>query len=325
MMVVEVLNKLGKVISRSQHAMFPVHVGRAYDTNQVILDDEFVSPYHLTIEKGEPGPIRVVDLNSENGLYLVPGNHRVAQIEIDQEGLVRIGHTVLRVRTAAFVPPPTKQDTESLLDFLKSFNHGWKATGILVLTGLWMGLEVYWGNVIGVGWEELVVFPMWALVLIGVWAGSWALVNKISQHQYNFKAHGSIVCLALLVSSWFEVLDEYYAFAWSGGWSSEILSWGGASIILGGLLIGHLRLCTAMDSRRLMLNTGGVVLGVMGMVGFSSYVGSSKFLSVMAYHGELKPPAFHLADSLTLDEFFGRSHKLKKKIDDAIREESSLD
>jgi len=322
MIVIEVLNKLGNVTARTQHLTFPIHVGRAYNHNHVILDDEYVSPNHASIQMDEHGRIQVVDLNSENGLFLMPGKNRVSQTVIDKEGLFRLGQTLLRIRTAAFVTSPTKPDTEYLVNVLQAFNHGWTAAGTMVIAAMWMGFEVYWNNFTKSNWGELAMLPMWALALILVWAGSWALMSKINLHQYNFRIHCSIACLALIATSLFGVIDEYYAFAVSGSWTSEMLGWGGSSLLLGGFLLAHLRMCTTMDSKKLALHAGGVALGIMGLVGFSSYVGSTQFLSAMSYHGELKPPGFQLADSLTLDEFFHESQRLKKKIDVSIREES---
>lgn len=325
MIVIEVLNRLGKVTARTQHATFPVRIGRAYDNNDVILDDEYVSPSHASLEMDEEGRIRIIDLNSENGLYLMPAKNRIAQTIIDQEGLFRLGHTTLRIRTDAFVVTPTKADTEYLLNVLQAFNDKWTAAGIMVLTVIWVGFEVYWNSFTKSDWGELSMFLIWTIVIVTVWAGSWSLMSKISQHHYNFRVHSSIACLALLASSVFDVIYEYYAFAFSGGWSSLILWWGGYSVLLGVLLLGHLRLCTAMDSKRLALNAGGVAVGIMGVMGFSWSIGSSQFFSVMSYQGELKPPAFQVTESLTLDEFFSQSERLKKKIDVGIREESQTE
>ena len=322
MIVIEVLNKQGKVSSRTQHDGFPIQIGRAYDNNQVILDDEYVSSRHVSIDRDEDGCIRVEDLNSENGLFRLPGRQRISHTVIEEEGLFRLGQTMLRIRTSAFVVPPTKHDTEYLVHVLQAFNHGWTAAGIMAITALWMGFEVYWNSFSKADWGELAMFPMLALVLISVWAGSWARTSKINLHQDYFKVHACIACLALLASSLFGVLDEYYAFAVSGGWTSEVLGWGGSSVLLGVLLLAHLRMCTELDAKRLVFQAGVSALGIMGLVAFSSHVGSTQFLSAMSYRGELKPPAFQLAESLTLDEFFSESQHLKKKIDASIREES---
>ena len=322
MITIEVLNKLGKVSARTQHTTFPVRVGRAYGDNQVILDDEYVSPSHISIECDEEGRMQVVDLRSENGVYLWPDRIRISHILVDQEVVFRLGHTLLRVRTSSFQVPPTKPDTDFLMNLLQGFNRKDVTATILVVTALWLGFEVYWNNVNQSEWRELVMIPMVALVLITVWAGSWARTSKIHLHQDYFKVHTCIACLALLASSLFGVIDEYYAFAVSGGWTSEILGWGGSIVLLGVLLLAHLRMCTEMDTKRLVFQAGGAALGIMGLVAFSSHVASTQILSAMSYRGELKPPAFQLAKSLTLDEFFSESQRLKKKIDESIRDEN---
>ena len=96
-------------------------------------------------------------------------------------------------------------------------------------------------------------------------------------------------------------------------------------MLLGVLLLAHLRMCTELDSKRLVFQAGVSALGIMGLVAFSSHFGSTQFLSAMSYRGELKPPAFRLAESLTLDEFFSESQRLKEKIDASILEENQAE
>ncbi len=168
MIVVEILNRMGKVRERSQHATFPVRVGRDYRNNQIVVDDDYVSLEHLSIEEDENGHAVVTDLGSENGLLLLPSRERRSQAVIEAEGLLRIGHTVLRVRTPAFVLPPTRYEARYFDQLATSFSRVGICVAILGLTVAWLYFDAYWGNFSRPEWTELALTPVWIMLGLGV-------------------------------------------------------------------------------------------------------------------------------------------------------------
>ena len=321
MIIVEVLNKMGKVQSRTHHQSLPIRIGRAYENNDVILDDEYVSPNHLVIESEANGPINIKDLHSENGLYLIPSKQRISQVKMGDETLLRIGHSILRLRTSTFVIPPTKQDQEYILRVLQAFQHPWTFMGIMALTGMWLFLSTYWNTFSKPEMNELVMIPLWSMVALSVWAGCWAMMSKLNLQSYNYKIHFCIACLALLSSSLLGTLYEYYVFAFSISWSGDIFWWVANAALVGAILGGHLRFCTALAPTRIVLTAGGIAFGIMGLFSISWYVASTQLTSMTNYHGELKPPAFRVANSLKLDEFINAVQPLKERTDSSIHEE----
>ena len=321
MIVVEILNRMGKVRERSQHDIFPVRIGRSYANNHIVLDDDYVSPSHLSIEQDEHGRVTVTDLRSENGMLMLPSRERVSQAVIETEGVLRIGHTVLRLRTPAFELPPTRREGQYFARVTNSFNRIAIFAAIVLITAAWVCFEAYWGDFSKPKWGELVMIPLWTLVGLGVWAGLWAMASKISQQTFNFRSHICIACLALLIASLFEMLGEYYMFAFAAGWSGPALLWVMTVVWLGALLWGHLRLCTSMSSRKLALNVGAIASCVVGLIGISWYSSATNFGTFASFHPALKPPAFQLAGRISPDTFFTRVETLREKVDASLDEE----
>ena len=77
LIVVEVLDRAGRVTERVRLTEFPARIGRAYDC-AVIVNDPYVSPCHLTIERDAEGQLCVLDAQSDNGIYLSGDGQRVA-------------------------------------------------------------------------------------------------------------------------------------------------------------------------------------------------------------------------------------------------------
>ena len=63
---VEVLDRRGRVLSRTRIESLPATIGRGYEST-VILDDEHVAASHLQIYADENGSVFAKDLGSQNG------------------------------------------------------------------------------------------------------------------------------------------------------------------------------------------------------------------------------------------------------------------
>ena len=70
----------------------------SHESNDVVLEDETVSRFHCRITR-EGGAWRITDLGSTNGTRL--SGVKVLVAELDAEGVVSIGNSVLRVRPAS--------------------------------------------------------------------------------------------------------------------------------------------------------------------------------------------------------------------------------
>jgi hypothetical protein len=316
--VVEILEKSGKVRERFRRDRFPIHIGRSYQ-NEIILDDEYVSPTHLSIELSESGQLYIADLNSTNGVYQMPASKPIMRKVIGDEIIIRVGHTLLRIRTPAFDVPSAKELEYGFAALTQSFNRSSTFFGILILTGLWIMVETFWNSFSKPQLGDLVLLPLWFIAGISIWAGIWALLSKIFMHHHYFKAHVFIVCVGLLAFSVFDTAHEYYSFGFSAGFSTDILFWIGVSLVLGFILWGHLRLCTHKSSKKIALGTGMVVFTMVGLFGFSWNIVSNQLIGSLNFHGELKPPPFQLVKSANLDQFFQEVQTMKTRVDQPIK------
>ena len=65
-LIVEELNRLGHIVNRYKIEEFPASLGRGFD-NDIILDDPYVSPHHVSILPDENG-WQIIDEDSLNGI-----------------------------------------------------------------------------------------------------------------------------------------------------------------------------------------------------------------------------------------------------------------
>src|ERR687893_1841123 len=91
----EVLDQKGRVSQRFPVQSLPLTLGRAY-TNQVILDDPFVSPEHATIGYDDNGRLWARDLGTVNGLRELAGGKPVPSLLLASGTEFHVGHSHLR-------------------------------------------------------------------------------------------------------------------------------------------------------------------------------------------------------------------------------------
>src|SRR6185369_9659246 len=111
---IEVLDRLGRVKERLRPESFPVVVGRGYGCD-VLLDDRYVSPQHLRIDRDEEGRFFVEDLQSTNGVQRLAPFAAVTRMEVEDDMRIRLGHTVVRLRRSDHPVEPAARLIASVL------------------------------------------------------------------------------------------------------------------------------------------------------------------------------------------------------------------
>ncbi|MEI9984074.1 MAG: FHA domain-containing protein [Aliidongia sp.] len=97
-MWLEILSRHHDVTARHRCGGAAIRIGRGYD-NDIVLDDPFVAPYHLRVARAEDGGWVAQDLGTANGIRAEHGKARFETAGLDGERIIRIGHTLLRLRS----------------------------------------------------------------------------------------------------------------------------------------------------------------------------------------------------------------------------------
>lgn len=316
MIVLEVLEKSGRVRERTRLTHFPVQLGRAYD-NDIILDDERVSPHHLRIEHNAQGVLCVTDLESENGLYQIPSLRRVDALALESESQLLVGNTHIRLRRSDFAVAPTvlaNRRRASARNLLAS----WRVLLPLVLAVISLiMLEKYSLTFQKIKYQEMALDTLSPMLGLLVWAGIWAFIGRILGHRAAYLAHTNMVLLAMLGLFGLDYFIEYYSFAFSAETSASVIQSLVVTLIGGSLLFGHLHFATQLRRRTVAWSSGMFAVGVLGIVMFSSYVRDSEFNSNLEFPGVLLPASNIVGQPLTPEAFFKRAQVMQAGLDKA--------
>ena len=270
---VEILARNGEVLHRHKVATLPIRIGRGYD-NDVILDDAHSAAAHAIVDADDNGQLLLRDLGSKNGSYV--SGKRLSSTAITGNTEVRLGHTRLRIRSADFAVPAEVADTTM---------HGWEgavpATVGLVLVAVFSCLETWLGDVEPFALIRYLMVLASSLGLGLLWAGAWALANRLFGSHARMGRHLFILgCGVAAVSLW-RAASVAIAYAWS----AEVLtSYGGlvTLAILCAMLFFHLVTIKPHHPRRFAITSWVILLAGAAMSILSNVQSSGRAAAAAA-------------------------------------------
>jgi len=193
-MVVEVLDGHNRARVRHRIAASGVEgactVGRSAECD-VVLDDPFVAAVHARITVDTDGEVFVSDLDTVNGVEI--GGQRLHGVQRARlvKGVLRVGRTRLRVRTAREVIPPERADRGRLA--WPTFSAEGRALAAAFLVSLAATVFTVWTNT-----ERsrdlstaLVTMLVTTLAVAGLWISLWALASRVAFGESRWVRHAA--------------------------------------------------------------------------------------------------------------------------------------
>ena len=309
--VLEVLDRSGRVQQRELVDAGIRRIGRAPD-NDLIIDDPFVDPHHATLEIDANGPT-LTDGGSLNGSWL-EGRRRVQSARLEHGQEVQLGHSLLRLRSVNAAVPPAWRDATS---------HGWIAWFRRPLV-LALGLLLAAVSLVYDAWLEetrhlnpgilanQIAYPLLVLLL---WAGLWAGINRLSSHRANFLVHLAIAASALGVLFLGDQVALFVAFAFDWHAAAPWLLLMLEISVIGVALFLHLQYVA--HGRKSLQALGAVFVSAVlfGSPVLGDWLRRDEFSSQPFLTPLLLPPAAQLSEGRSIDAFLEDAGDLKSRVD----------
>jgi hypothetical protein len=311
--IVEILDRRGAVRHRARLTAFPATIGRGYG-NDVILDDRYVDPLHAWLEWDGNGGLVLVDQGSVNLLRDPVSGQRTRQLPVRSGLEVRLGRTTLR-----FMNPATALEA-ALRDGAVREGAGGMANplvmaGIILGTGALLTLNTWLGKTDRTRLSELAGEVLIALLMVMVWAGGWALVNRITQQRFRFPEHLTIPCVVLSGFIVANGVEEWLAFLVPEGiaWGTLIAGIGLGLTVWG--LAAHLARVSSLSRAALWLWSLAVVGALTGVVMLANSGDRPEFAGASS-DSQLKPLPASWIPAATPAEFLTEVDQLKETVDE---------
>ena len=318
--LIEAFDRHGALLARAPVTHWPVTVGRGLDCD-LVLDDPFVAPVHLRIDRPVDAPRRVsVEVReTRNGATL----HRKrygsgARFDWPDGTPLEIGRTRIALRLA----DTAIADEQALPQF------PWRT---LAATVVLVALMV--AAALGSSWLEahdaskyLKSLPGVLLSLLmglGIWSGLWAVANKVFDGHLQFWRHVRIACTVYLASEALRLVANLAAFSFSLEALSQFASVLGV-LVLAWALYAHL--ATVLPRRRVGLAwtvAAVVMLGVPAWLG-AQWLNRMRLTNEM-YMSSLFPPSLRVAPTAPVDQLLQDAETLRAKLDRRLKDDGLAD
>lgn len=308
--IIEVLDRFGKVRERHKIKEFPVRIGRAY-SNDIILDDNYVSPEHIEIMLDGEGHVLVSDLKSANGLFTLHPIQRHEVITLEDNQRIRIGHTDIRFRSERFQVRESYIDhgKPSLLHFL--LTNGFVLPFIWVLTAVVTSSYYFLQSSDEFTFNSLLADIVPVFVFIVIWSCGWSIVSKVATHRFYFSYHAIVASLVVCGFYIIEPAFEYVEFNFSVQGMAEHLTIISDLVLPSLLLYAHLRQSTNLNRKKARLTAIISTVLIVGVLNLTSYINQPEFDNLPRFSHILKSPQFAVVQPESIDSFFSDVDSLK--------------
>ena len=203
---IEVLARNGEVKSRHRFDQLPIRIGRGYD-NDLILDDPYIAAQHASVEMTESGSLNLRDFSTQNGIVL---NGQRESIVALNDNIVRLGHTNLRIRNAAF------KVAQELADKTSYGWEGWPpALAGIIIIAISSLISVWLANTEKFSAISYLLATALIFTIVIIWCGCWAFANRVIGGHTRFGRHLFIVACAIVCSDLWELISSTFSYAFS--------------------------------------------------------------------------------------------------------------
>ncbi len=318
--LIEAFDRHGALLARAPITRWPITVGRALDCD-LVLDDPFVAPRHLRIDRAvnEPRTVQVEVLKTRNGARLQRKQHGQGEHFDWPEGApIDLGHTHITLRLA----DAPIADEQPLPQF------PWRTVGTTAALVALVGAAAMASS-----WLEsrdssqyLKSLPsvlLMLLLVLSAWSGLWAVANKMFAGRLQFWRHVRIACTVYLASEALRLAANLAAFSFSLEALSQFASVLGV-LVLAWALYAHL--ATVLPRRRVGLAwtvAAVVALGVPAWLG-AQWLNRMRLTNEM-YMSSLFPPSLRVAPAVPVDQLLQDAEALRAKLDRRLRDDGLAD
>lgn len=318
--LIEAHDRHGALLARAPITRWPVTVGRALDCD-LVLDDPFVAPRHLRIDRtvDEHRTVQVEVLETRNGARLQRKRHAQGE-RFDWPGgtPIDLGHTHITLRLA----DAPIADEQALPEF------PWRTVGTTAALVVLVGTAAMASS-----WLEsrdssqyLKSLPsvlLMLLLVLSAWSGLWAVANKMFAGRLQFWRHVRIACTVYLASEGLRLAANLAAFSFSLEALSQFASVLGV-LVLAWALYAHL--ATVLPRRRVGL---GWTVAAVVMLGVPAWLGAQWLnrmrLTNEMYMSSLFPPSLRVAPAAPVDQLLQDAEALRAKLDRRLKDDGLAD
>lgn len=313
-LIVEIINRSGRMLKRRKLNGESISIGRAYD-NCLILDDPSVNPHHVSIQTSSEHDFLVRDLASVNGL-IHNGKNIKDNVLLNSGDEFVLGKTHLRIYKLDYPVDETVifDSVDGAVDF---FSRNTVVIGAVLLATLLIVLEVWNGTISEMKAQDFFETISTLYITAITVALFWGLIGRVVKHEMFFKMQLSLILLYIALAMCMQFLHQVVLFNTMNYAISTSLYVVIECVVLTTLFWLNLRIATNQANSQRWVSAAILSVGVV-MFSFSSeFFSRINFSESPNFVSALKPPLLRIVSGVALEDFLQNgeviySHDVKR-------------
>lgn len=302
-LIVKIADKSGERLERISLRTKVLGIGRAWDSD-IIVQDRFVDPDHLSLSLGEGDQLHIADLNTTNGSLVSGRSIRNNSVSYRLGDKIRIGDTTLQIFDQAIGVGVTaiRSSWFLLTDRFRSWPALLSLTllmAILHLVSNWMfaSKPVSLNEAVSIVLQVLIVTAVWSLLL--------GFTSKLIRGESNLRAFWILGCLALILLEVVNFSVTVVRFNLQDNQLGGLISMTVFCAVGWLVLVGVLSYATHMRQSSQWLFAGALVLTILLLVKSDDLLKQEHERWSAESQTEMStlPPAFLLRSPVTSSQF----------------------
>lgn len=315
MIVIELVDGTGQLLARRPADAVPCTIGSARD-NTIVVDGEDVEPYHARIDSNPDGSLSATALGVHPGLQRPGAPERQPSLLLTLTAPVAVGKGILRLVDAAAVsvpdavaPVPAPPTGWRARIAERPLQYGVAVVGFLAAAAYsWLTVPTddrgMTAGVLGVSF----------LLVVGIWAGFWALVDRLRHGARRFGPHFVVAGIGTIVSLLASELVSWQQFLWP---SSSVVA--GLMLLVttmvGGIaLYAQFRVMGPGHREKHLRWAAGITAGFLLVSLFAGRL-DTDWSNKVTFTGVLKPWPASLTPAWTAERYGESLGKLEKALE----------
>ncbi|RBP52803.1 FHA domain-containing protein [Arenicella xantha] len=196
-LVVKIADKSGERLERVILKSRGLAIGRAWDSD-IIIQDKFVDPDHLSLSLGDGDALQITDLNSTNGSSVAGRMLNANSVSYRLGDKIRVGDTTLQIFDQAVGVEVTaiRSNWFLLSDRFKTWPAFLALTAVAALVHF---LSSWMFAVKPVNFNEAMSILLQMLIVLAAWSLILGFTSKLIRGESNIRAFWILGCIALIL------------------------------------------------------------------------------------------------------------------------------
>ena len=306
-LIIEQLSPSNKTLQLFKASGDNIRIGRAYD-NDIILQEEHISPYHAELSLNTEGELVLNDLDSINGIKDVSNKPVEPNTLVASGDKFVFGKLTLRIMQASHKVMEAKKLT-FLEEFTSKINHWYWALALSSLLYLHNIYQAYISSISKVVWPTLILDNLYVILSFIVISLIISVLARIFKKDVKLFAIVTLTMGLVLIQEYTGLVGNFLWFNWGESGLVEI----GNELINAGLIFaflwGAFYLASNMNFKRISITSSVLLLSILVLSNLS-YLDEDDVYLYPSYSAVVLPSKWLLIEPISVEETVSASKNL---------------